>query len=94
MGIQEILGNAGQADSVKGGRSEKADTVKGKEHEGDGEERKDRVDVSAEARAMYDAEKTQRFQAIREKIRKGFYFQRDVTEKVVDAVLKDLKKAP
>jgi len=92
MGIQEILGNAGQADSVKGGRSEKTDNVKGKEREGDGEDKKDRVDVSREARAMYDAERTQRFEAIREKIRKGFYFQRDVTEKVVDAVLKDLKK--
>jgi hypothetical protein len=94
MGIQEILGNAGQADSVKGGRSEKPENVKGNDRDGDGEDRKDRVDVSAEARALYDAERTQRFQAIREKIRKGFYFQRDVTEKVVDAVLKDLKKTP
>jgi anti-sigma28 factor (negative regulator of flagellin synthesis) len=94
MGIQEILGNAGQADSVKGGRSDKPENVKGKDRDSDGEDRKDRVDVSAEARAMYDAERTQRFQAIREKIRKGFYFQRDVTEKVVDAVLKDLKKTP
>lgn len=92
MGIQEILGNAGHADSVKGGRSEKPDNVKGKKSEGDGEDKKDRVDVSQEARALFEAERTQRFDAIREKIRKGFYFQRDVTEKVVDAVLKDLKK--
>lgn len=92
MGIHEILGNAGQADPVKEGHSEKSDDVKGKKREGVGADKKDRVEVSPEARAMYEAEQTARFDAIREKIRKGFYSQHDVTEKVVDAVLKDLKK--
>jgi hypothetical protein len=92
MPIQEILGNAGKADPTKGTRSETSQKVKDKEHEGDGEDKKDRVEVSEEARAMYDIERTRRFDAIREKIRNGFYLQRDVTDKVVDAVLKDLKK--
>jgi anti-sigma28 factor (negative regulator of flagellin synthesis) len=92
MAIQEILGNAGQIDPVKGNRSETSDKVKAKKREES--EKKDSVEVSKEARAMYDAEQTRRFEAIREKIRTGFYFQRDVTEKVVDAMMKDLKKTP
>jgi anti-sigma28 factor (negative regulator of flagellin synthesis) len=93
MGIQEILGNAGKTQPVKGGRSDTSDKVKEKERTSDEDDLKDRVEVSQEARALYDAERTKRFDAIREKIRSGFYFQRDVTEKVVDAVLKDLKKS-
>ncbi len=92
MSIQEILGNTGKADSVKGTRADSSQKVKDSDREGDGEDRKDSVEVSEEARSMYDAEKTRRFDAIREKIRNGFYFQRDVTEKVVDAMMKDLKK--
>ncbi len=94
MGIQEIPGQAGQVDPVKGTHSETTDTVKGKEREGDAKEKKDSVEVSQEARALYDAEQTRRFQIIREKIHDGFYLERDVTEKVVDALLKDLKKTP
>jgi anti-sigma28 factor (negative regulator of flagellin synthesis) len=94
MGIQEILGNAGKVDPVKGNRSETSDKVKEKEHEGDAEDKKDSVEVSQEARAMYDADRTRRLEAIREKIRKGFYFQKDVTDKVVDGLLNDLKKTP
>jgi anti-sigma28 factor (negative regulator of flagellin synthesis) len=94
MGIQEIPGQAGQVDPVKGTHSETTDTVKGKEREGDAKEKKDSVEVSQEARVLYDAEQTRRFQIIREKIHDGFYLERDVTEKVVDALLKDLKKTP
>lgn len=94
MGIQEILGNAGPTDPAKGTRSGSSEKVKGKEREGDEEDRKDGIEVSQQAREMYDAERTRRFDSIREKIRQGFYFQRDVTEKVVDAMMKDLKKAP
>jgi anti-sigma28 factor (negative regulator of flagellin synthesis) len=92
MGIQEILGNAGQVDPVKGNRSESQDKVKSKSREGDGEDRKDSVAVSQEARAKYDADRVRRFEAIREKIKNGFYFQRDVTDKVVDGLMNDLKK--
>ena len=94
MGIQEILGNAGQVDPVKGKGTESSDKVKAKARESEGEEKKDSVEVSAEARAMYESERTRRFDAIREKIKNGFYFQRDVTDKVVDALMSDLKKTP
>jgi anti-sigma28 factor (negative regulator of flagellin synthesis) len=90
MSIQEVLGNAGQIDPAKGTRAESPEKAKARKKEGD--DKKDSAEVSKEARAMYDADQTRRFDAIREKIRKGFYFQRDVTEKVVDAMMKDLKK--
>jgi anti-sigma28 factor (negative regulator of flagellin synthesis) len=90
MGIQEILGNAGPVDPVKGNRSETSEKTKARKLED--EDKKDSVEVSREARAMYESDQTRRFEAIREKIRNGFYFQRDVTDKVVDAMIKDLKK--
>jgi anti-sigma28 factor (negative regulator of flagellin synthesis) len=90
MGIQEILGNAGQIDPVKGSRSESSEKAKSKTRES--EEKKDSVEVSQEARKKFEAERTRRFDAIREKIKSGFYFQRDVTEKVVDGLMSDLKK--
>jgi len=88
MPIKEIVNPAGPLDPLKNSRG--TTTVKKSGEEAD--ENKDRIEVSDEARAMYDAEHTRRFETIREKIRKGFYFQREVTEKVVDAMLKDIKK--
>lgn len=92
MPITEIVSGTGAADPVKGDRGQSAQkgTVKGKAKD----EHSDRVELSDEARALYDADQSNRFEMIREKIRQGFYFQRDVTEKVVDAMLKDLKTPP
>lgn len=92
MAIQEIVTGTSPTDPVKGnrGQASQKSTVRGKSKD----EHSDRVEVSEEARALFDADQTRRFEAIREKIREGFYFQRDVTEKVVDAILKDLKKTP
>jgi anti-sigma28 factor (negative regulator of flagellin synthesis) len=87
MSIKEIVNPAGPLDPLKNNRGTSTLKKSGE----DADEGKDRIEVSDEARAMYDAEHTHRFEAIREKIRKGFYFQREVTEKVVDAMLKDIK---
>lgn len=96
MAIQEILNTSGAVDPVKGGNrstpGSKA-SVRSKEQT-EGEERSDRIELSDEARAMYESQQSGRFEAIRERIREGFYFQKDVTEKVVDAMLKDIKKGP
>lgn len=95
MAIQEILGSAGAVDPVKGNRGQASEKTAGKSKDApESEEKTDRVDVSDEARALYESKQSGRFEAIRERIRRGFYFQRDVTEKVVDAMLKDMKKAP
>ena len=96
MAIQEILNTSGAVDPVKGGNrsgtSSKA-PIRAKEKT-DSDERSDRIELSDEARAMYESQQSSRFEAIRERIRDGFYFQKDVTEKVVDAMLKDIKKGP
>jgi anti-sigma28 factor (negative regulator of flagellin synthesis) len=86
MAIVEITGGAQPVDPLKGGKGETAPRSKSPPREG-----KDRVEVSDEARALYDAEQTKRFEAIREKISQGFYFQPEVTERIVDALLKELK---
>jgi anti-sigma28 factor (negative regulator of flagellin synthesis) len=97
MAIQEILNTTGAVDPVKGGNrpttSAKSSTVRAKE-KSDSDERSDRIELSDEARAMYESQQSGRFEAIRERIRQGFYFQKDVTEKVVDAMLKDIKSGP
>ena len=96
MAIQEILGTAGAVDPLKGGsRTQTAHKGSIPEKEAtESDEKSDRVDVSDEARALYASQLSGRFETIRERIRQGFYFQKDVTEKVVDAMLKDIKKGP
>ena len=54
---------------------------------------KDKAELSDKARSLFEADQEQRLEKIQEKIRQGYYFQRDVTEKVVDEMLKDLKKS-
>jgi anti-sigma28 factor (negative regulator of flagellin synthesis) len=86
MAIVEITSGAAPLDPLKG---KKGEPVAKSETRVD--DSGDRVELSEEARALYDVEQTRRFEAIREKIRQGFYFQPDVTEKVVDALLKELR---
>jgi len=52
---------------------------------------KDKVELSDRARSLFEAEQEQRFQKIQERIHQGYYFQKEVTEKVVDEMLKDLQ---
>jgi anti-sigma28 factor (negative regulator of flagellin synthesis) len=96
MAIQEILSSSGAVDPVKGGKntSTNAKSAIRPKESSDSDDRSDRIELSDEARAMYESQQSSRFETIRERIREGFYFQKDVTEKVVDAMLKDIKKGP
>ena len=87
MGIVEVTGNAGSVERVKESKSKAPDKAKPAQKEA-----KDKVELSDQARALYEADQSKRIEAIREKVSSGFYFQKDVTEKVVDALLEDLKK--
>ena len=51
----------------------------------------DRVEFSEEAVSLFKAQGDKRLEEIRNKIDSGYYFKRDVTEKVVDAMFPDLK---
>ncbi|HTX18084.1 MAG TPA: hypothetical protein VMG34_05415 [Bacteroidota bacterium] len=53
---------------------------------------KDKVQVSDEARSLFETERTNRLNEIQRKIDEGFYSKKEVVEKVADAMLKDIKK--
>jgi anti-sigma28 factor (negative regulator of flagellin synthesis) len=52
----------------------------------------DRISLSPEARSMYETSQESRLDEIREKVRSGFYDRTDVTEKMVEELLKDLQE--
>jgi anti-sigma28 factor (negative regulator of flagellin synthesis) len=82
MTISEISGGPSPLDPVKGKKNKDAAKTKILS--------RDKVQLSEEARSLFEADHEKRLQIVREKIQQGFYFQRGVTEKVVDLMLKDL----
>ena len=82
MSINEISGISHPMDSSKG--------KKAREVRESAPPRKDSVRVSDEARSLFEAEQSKRYDSIQEKIQNGFYLQREVTEKIVEALLKDI----
>lgn len=54
----------------------------------------DSVELSEEAKLLFAAEKAKRIGQIRAKVRNGFYDKSEVTERVVDGLIKDLKATP
>jgi len=53
---------------------------------------KDKVQVSDEARSLFETDRSNKLNEIQKKIDEGFYSKKEVIEKVADAMLKDLKK--
>jgi len=86
MTIREIVARGTPLDPLK--------EKKAKDQENTKSSSKDKVELSKEARSLYEADRTKRIEELREKIQQGFYFTQEVTEKVADAVLKDLMKPP
>jgi anti-sigma28 factor (negative regulator of flagellin synthesis) len=86
MAIREVIGQGAPVDPVKGSKS--SQQARGKAA---ARETKDRVEVSDEARALYEADQSRRIEDIRKKIAEGFYDRREVAEKVADAMLKEMK---
>ena len=71
-----------------------ADPLKTRKSKDDPEKvrsQKDRVELSDEAVSLFKTQENKRLEEIRKKIDSGYYFQRDITEKVVDAMMQDLK---
>lgn len=83
MTITEVLGSGLVPDPIK--------NKKEKELEPSKSPSKDTAEVSAEAKQLYEAEQARRVRDIEEKIASGYYFRRDVTEKVADAILQKLR---
>lgn len=83
MTITEVLGSGLVPDPIK--------NKKEKEPEPSKPLSKDTAEVSAEAKQLFEAEQVRRVQDIEKKIASGYYFRRDVTEKIVDAILQKLR---
>ena len=84
MSVHEIQGTGTPIDPLKGrnaGQEKRSKTGA-----------PDKAEVSDQARALYDATQAKKIEDIREKIRNGFYFTPEVTDKVVDVLLSDLQK--
>jgi anti-sigma28 factor (negative regulator of flagellin synthesis) len=95
MAVQEIITSSGSIDPVKGSKAQPQEKPPTREKaSGEVEEQSDRVEVSEEARALYEAEQSNRLEMIREKIREGFYLDEQVTERIVDALVKEIQTPP
>ncbi len=68
----------------------KSSGVKGG-HRHTANESADSVELSEEAKLLFAAEKAKRIGQIRAKVRNGFYEKPEVTERVIDGLMKDLK---
>lgn len=83
MRIAEILGSGFVSDPVK--------NKKEKELESSKPLSKDMAQVSAEAKELFESEQARRIREIEEKIVSGYYLRRDISEKVADAILQQLR---
>lgn len=54
----------------------------------------DKVELSEESLQLFAAERVRRFAEIQERVKAGFYESRAVTEKVVEGLMKDIKRPP
>jgi hypothetical protein len=84
MGIREISGEVPLQQSTKEKKIKEATTP--------ARSSSDRVEVSAEARSLFEAGQRKRLEEIQRRVHDKFYFQREVTEQFVDTLLSDLLK--
>lgn len=64
---------------------------KAKDEPGKTRSKEDRVEISEEAVSLFKTSESKRLEEIQNKIQSGYYFRHDVTETVVDALMRDLK---
>lgn len=83
MGISEITNGVPLPPSGNGKKAESARSPR---------EKKDKVELSSEAKSLFEAGQNKRLEEIKTRIKGKYYFQRDVTEQVANALIKDLMK--
>lgn len=84
MGISEVTGT--------GLPIQPTQPKKVKEEQSSKSSPKDKVEVSGEARLLFESERAKKLEEIRKKIDEGFYSNREVIEQVAHAMLNDIKK--
>lgn len=85
MTISEIKNNALPSQST-GGKKVK-EPVRSSRNE------PDKIELSDEARSLFEAGQSKRLDEIRERIQNSFYFRPEITERVVSAIIKDMLKS-
>ena len=88
MGIQEVSTYGGPVDAGSGRRGPGASRER-RHGVCDGDT--DQFIVSGRANTMYEAEWTGKFEVVRERVRLGYYFKKDVLDQVVDALAKEVR---
>ena len=55
---------------------------------------RDKVQVSGEAKSLFEADQSKRLEGIKKRLHDGFYNSPEVTEKIVDGLMDDLHFTP
>jgi hypothetical protein len=84
MNIRGIEGEIVPVDPVKGKKS----SAPAKEASAG----KDKVQVSGQARSLFESEQSKRLDEIRNRLNNGYYMSPEVTEKIVNALMVDILK--
>ena len=84
MAIKEVLGSGVvPVDSVRKANASAEEKPK--------TDRADRVELSSEARSLFETSQAKRDEEIRSRVESGFYSRPDVLERIAQEVLQDLR---
>jgi anti-sigma28 factor (negative regulator of flagellin synthesis) len=83
MTIREIVSSGAVPDPVKSKKEKEVEEAK--------RPPKDTVSVSEDAKHLFEAEQARRVREIEERIASGYYFRREVTEKIADTLLQKFR---
>lgn len=84
MSIKEISSEMLPVDPLKGKKSAAAGKA--------GAMRKDKAELSEEAKSLFEADQSKRMDQIREKLEQGFYSTPEAMEKIVAGLWEDLQR--
>jgi hypothetical protein len=87
MALSEITGGPRPVNPLRDDERNAA----GAERKGATRKNADDAKVSDQARALFEASRSERYERIRGRIKSGFYASKEVIEKVVEGVVQDLK---
>lgn len=71
-----------------------SDNIKTRDRNAAKTDAKDEAVLSNEALQLFATEKMKRLETIRDRVKAGFYESREVTEKVVEGLIRDIRRPP
>ena len=85
MNVKGVEGDFSPLDPVKG---KKSPAPAGQTTAG-----RDKVQLSGEAKSLFETDQSKRIEEIRKRLQGGYYMSPEVTEKIVDGLMVDLLRA-